>query len=72
MQDIKHKILLIMLSLTIIGEALSIIIWTNVPRERFTLTASWEIAVINAVIMIPLNLMACFGLKNEVNRVHFS
>jgi hypothetical protein len=65
MLDIKHKILLILLSLTIIGEALSIIIWTNVPRERFTLTASWEIAVINAVIMIPLNLMALFWIKKR-------
>ncbi len=62
MTDVKRKILLILLSLTIIGEILSIIIWANVPRERFTLAASWEIAVLNAVIMIPINLMALFWI----------
>lgn len=62
MLNVKHKILLILLSLTIIGEVLSIIIWAKVPAERFTLTVGWEIAVLNAVIMIPLNLMALFWI----------
>jgi hypothetical protein len=65
MLDIRHKILLLLLSLTIIGEVLSVIIWANIPRQRYTLTASWEIAVLNAVVMITLNLLALFWIKKR-------
>ena len=62
MQDVKHKILLILLSLTIIGEVLSIILWTNNPAQRFVLVVGWEIGVLNAVVMVPLNLLALFWI----------
>ena len=67
MHEVKHKILLTLLSITIIGEILSIIIWTNSPTQRFSLVVGWEIAVLNAVVMIPLNLLALFWIMKRRN-----
>jgi len=67
MREVKHKILLILLSITIIGEILSIIIWTNSPTQRFSLVVGWEIAVLSAVVMIPLNLLALFWIIKRRN-----
>lgn len=64
MQDLKHKILLVLLALTIIGEFASIIIWTtnrplpSEPNPRFTLAADYVIAVANAAVFAVLNIMA--------------
>ena len=71
MKDLKLKILLVLLSLTIIGEVVSIILWTVNPAigvqqtTRFTLAVDWEIAVVNAAIMIPLNLVALFWTRKQ-------
>ena len=68
MPDVKHKILLILLSLAIIGEFASIILWTVNPSfpsgemARFSLATDYTIAVLNAIVMIPLNLMALFWI----------
>jgi hypothetical protein len=66
-QGVKHKTLLILLSLTIIGEILSIIIWTKSPSQRFTLAVNWEIAVLNAAAMIPPNLLALVWIIKRKN-----
>jgi hypothetical protein len=64
MQDLKHKILLVLTALTIIGEVASIILWTINPtlptgqQIRFTLAADYTIAVANAAIFVALNLLA--------------
>lgn len=60
-QGVKHKILLILITLTIIGEALSIIIWTLQPEQQFTLL-SYELGVISAGFMIVLNLFALYWI----------
>jgi hypothetical protein len=58
MQDLKHKILLILLSLTIIGEVASIILWTVNPSSpsgemaRFSLATDYKIAVLNAIVNV--------------------
>ena len=72
MTNIKHKILLIMLSLAIIGEVASIILLTVNPSlpsgnmARFTLAADYTIAVLNAVVMVALNIMALFWRKRKI------
>jgi hypothetical protein len=64
MQDIKHKILLILIALTIIGEIASIILWTANPilpsgeNIRYTLKVDYTIAVVNAVGFVALNFVA--------------
>ena len=64
MQDLKHKILLVLIALTIIGEVASIILWTANPtiptgqEIRYTLAADYTIAVANAAIFVVLNLIA--------------
>jgi hypothetical protein len=64
MQDIRHKILLALIALTIIGEVASIILWTAnpiIPNEeniRYTLTVDYTIAVGNAAVFAALNLVA--------------
>ncbi len=62
MQEIPRKILYILIVLTIIGEALSISIWTNNPAQRSVLVVDWQIAVLNAAIMVPLSLLALFWI----------
>ena len=62
MQEVPRKILYILIVLTIIGEALSIVLWTNNPAQRSVLIVDWQIAVLNAAIMVPLNLLALFWI----------
>ena len=64
MQDLKHKILLVLIALTIIGEVASIILWTSNPiiptgeNIRYTLKVDYTIAVVNAVVFVALNFVA--------------
>ena len=64
MQDLAHKILVVLTTLTIIGEIASIALWiinpplgTN-PNARFTLAVDYTIAVANAAVFVVLNLIA--------------
>ena len=74
MRDLKHKFLLILVALTIIGEFASIIIWTinpplpNEPSPRFTLAVDYLIAVANAAVFAVLNLIALFWIfkRNKI------
>jgi hypothetical protein len=64
MQDSSHKILLILVALTIIGEVASIILWIVNPtipsgqKIRFTLAADYTVAIANAAAFTVLNLLA--------------
>ena len=64
MQDLKHKILLVLTILTIVGEVASIILWTANPtipsgqEIRFTLAVDYRIAVANAAVFAALNFVA--------------
>ena len=64
MQNLKHKILLVLTALTITGEIASIILWiTNQPiggepYARFSLAVDYTVAVANAAVFIVLNLVA--------------
>ena len=64
MQGLKHKILLILIALTIVGEVASIILWTANPtlpagqEIRFTLAVNYTIAVANASVFAVLNFVA--------------
>ena len=65
-QGIKHKILLVLITLTIIGEILSILIWTFLPEQRFTIL-SYELAVISAGFMVLLNALALYWIIKGSN-----
>lgn len=64
MQDLRHKILLVLTALTIIGEVASIILWTvnppmgGQPEARFSLAVNYTIAIADAAVFIVLNLVA--------------
>jgi hypothetical protein len=63
MQDLQHKILLILVAITIIAEVASIIFWVVNPtiplgKARITLAVDFRIAVANAVVFAALNLIA--------------
>ena len=63
MRDLQHKILLILVTITIIAEVASIVFWTVNPtiplgKARITLAVDFRIAVANAVVFVALNLMA--------------
>jgi hypothetical protein len=63
MQDLKHKILLILTSITIVAEVVSIILWTANPaiplgQARVTLAVDFRIAVSDAAIFAVLNFVA--------------
>ena len=68
MQEIPRKILYILIVLTILGEVFSIYTFADnisINHEsgfgpRDALVVDWEIAVLNAAIMVPLNLLALF------------
>ena len=62
MKNLTRKILYVLIFLTVIGESISIFLWTNSPVQRSVLIVDWEIAVLNAVIMVPLNLLALFWI----------
>jgi hypothetical protein len=64
MQDLKRKILLVLVALTIIGELASIILWTANPiiptgeNIRYTLKVDYIIAAANAAVFVALNFVA--------------
>jgi hypothetical protein len=64
MDEGKHKVLLILIAMTFIGELISIILWTVNPtlpsglHVRFTLAVDYTIAVANATVFFVLNLFA--------------
>jgi hypothetical protein len=63
MRDLQHKILLILVAITIIAEVASIIFWIVNPtiplgKARVTLAVDFRIAVANAVVFVALNLVA--------------
>ena len=66
MQNLKLKILLVIVALTIIGEVASIILWTANPiipsgeNIRYTLAVDYTIAVGNAALFATLNIVALF------------
>ena len=60
-KGIIHKMLLLLVALTIIGEVLSIILWTAIPETRISLI-DLQLGIINAAVVIPLNLVAFFGI----------
>jgi hypothetical protein len=71
MQNLKHKILLVLVSLTIIGEVASIILWTTNPiipsgeNIRYTLAVDYTIAVGSAALFAVLNLVALFWIIRQ-------
>jgi hypothetical protein len=77
MQDGKHKVLLALTALTIIGELVSIILWTANPtlpsgqHVRFTLAVDYTIAVANAAVFLGLNILAFILIfrKNKIGPV---
>ena len=68
MKDITYKILLILVILTIVGQLASIVLWIVnpalgvEPNARFSLSVDYIFAIANAVVMIPLNLIALYGI----------
>jgi hypothetical protein len=63
MRDLQHKILLILVAITIIAEVASIIFWIVNPtiplgKARVTLAVDFRIAVANAVVFVALNIVA--------------
>ncbi len=64
MRDLAHKVLLVLVALTIIGEVASIILWSANPRlgpnpnARFSLAIDYTIAVANAAVFAALNVIA--------------
>jgi len=60
-QGVKHKLLLILITMTIIGEVLSIIMWSILPESRISIL-DVQLGTINAAIMIPLNLLAFYWI----------
>jgi hypothetical protein len=67
MQDLKHKILLVLTAITIIAEVVSIFLWTVNPRipigqARVTLAVDYTIAVADAAVFAVLNLFAFISI----------
>ena len=65
-----HKMLLLLVALAVIGELFSIVLWTLNPlislgEARFTLAVDYTIAVLNAAVMVGLNLIAFFGIAKR-------
>ena len=66
MRDIRHKILIILTAMTIIGEIASIFLWIinppmgMSPSARFSLAVDYTIAVANAAIFVVINLAVLF------------
>lgn len=65
-EGVKHKILLILIALTMIGEVLSIFMWTFAPDLQFTLL-SYEIGVISAAVMVILNGLAFYWIIKRIS-----
>ena len=74
MQDLKHKILLALTALAIIGEVASIILWTanppmtGMPGARSVLAVNYTIAIADAAVFSVLNLIALVWIirKNKI------
>ena len=64
---IKHRILLILITLTIIGEALSILIWTFQPETQLISLLNYELGVISAAVMIILNGLALYWIIKGIS-----
>jgi hypothetical protein len=63
MRDLQHKILLVLVTITIVAEVASIIFWIVNPtiligKARVTLAVDFRIAVANAAVFAVLNLAA--------------
>ena len=63
MKELPHKILLILIAITVIAEVGSIVIWTVNPRiplgqARVTLAVDYKVAVADAALFAVLNLAA--------------
>jgi len=78
MQDLKHKILLVLTAITIIGEVGSIILWIVNPtiplgQARITLAVDYTIAVATAAVFCS-SKPCCVRLDSskEQNGVHLS
>jgi hypothetical protein len=73
MRDIRHKILLALCAITIIGEIASIILWTTnrpvggEPYARFSLAADYTLAVADAAVFAAINIIA-FALLFKRNK----
>lgn len=70
MQDLTHKILLVLTAITIIAEVASIILWVVNPtiplgQARITLAVDYTIAVGNAAVFAVLNLVALVWIKRR-------
>jgi hypothetical protein len=70
MQDLKHKILLVLTAFTIVGEVASIIFWTVNPtiplgQARSVLAVDYKIPVASAAIFAVLNLVAFVWIKRR-------
>lgn len=76
MQNLAHKVLLALTSITIIAEVASIVFWIVNPtiplgQARSTLAIDYEIAVGNAVVFAILNSIALIWIirNNKVGQV---
>jgi hypothetical protein len=76
MQDLKHKILLVLTALAIVGEVASAILWTANPTIpsgqsiRFTLAVDYTIAVADAAVFAFLNLVAFVWIRRRNTNGH--
>jgi hypothetical protein len=73
-QELKHKILLALTALTVVGELGSIFLWvTNrpvagEPYARFSLAVDYRIAVADAAVFAALNILAFFWIMRRNKR----
>jgi hypothetical protein len=70
MQDLKHKILLVLTAFTIIGEVASIIFWTvnlTIPlgQARSVLAVDYKTPVASAAVFAFLNLVALVWIRRK-------
>jgi hypothetical protein len=70
MQDLQHKILLVLTAFTIICEVASIIFWTvnlKIPlgQARSFLAVDYKIPVASAAVFVVLNLVAFVWIKRR-------
>jgi hypothetical protein len=75
MQDLKHKILLVLTALTIIGEIVSIVFWTVNPtiplgQARSVLAVDYKIPVASAAVFAVLNLVALAWIRRRNTNGH--
>jgi hypothetical protein len=75
MQELRHKILLVAVALTIVGEVASIIFWTVNPtiplgQARSVLAVDYTIAVTSAAVFAVLNLVALVWIMRRNKNGH--